>query len=256
MWEAIRWLGALGEPAAVCETGLPAGWALAGAGNPVPTEPLALVDAQRANIVLRRAPSGLRLRGEAVDVAWARVAEHIVLLAEFEGQPLVAIVPRSSTTTTPRSNLAGEPRDRVEFIDVELSDGQVAAASVDATSSSLQMRGALGRASLMAGAIEATAEIALAHARDREQFGRTIARFQAVQHHLVILAEEAACAGLAARYAAASADTNTDLAGVEIAAGKAVVGRAARVAAARSHQVLGAIGTTHEHPLQLLTIER
>jgi acyl-CoA dehydrogenase len=81
---------------------------------------------------------------------------------------------------------------------------------------------------------------AIAHTRTREQFGRPLARFQAVQQHLAVLAGHA----MAARAAAESGDE---------AAAKIVAGRAAGEAARIAHQLHGALGYSDEHPLHRFT---
>lgn len=253
MCAALRRIGRAAVPVPVGETGLLAGWLLAGAGLVIPTEPLTVIDGDGAGLDLQRSGRRWRLRGTAEMVPWACVASALIVLVEVDGVPHVAVVPRAATTIERNSNLAGEPRDRVHFADVQLSDEEVVRAGAGADRAALRMRGALIRASCMAGAMEAVAESSVAHARERQQFGRPIARYQAVQHHLVVIAEEAACAALAARYAAGALDTREGALGVEVAAAKAVAGRAAAVVTARAHQVHGALGTTQEHPLQLLT---
>jgi hypothetical protein len=104
---------------------------------------------------------------------------------------------------------------------------------------------ALGRRAVahqIAGACRAMLELARSHATARVQFGRPIARFQAVRHRLAeaLVAVEA----LEASLAAAADEPNPDTAAVA----KAVAGRTARTVAAHCQQVLAGIGFTTEHP--------
>ena len=104
---------------------------------------------------------------------------------------------------------------------------------------------ALGRRAVahqLAGASRAMLELARTHALERVQFGRPIARFQAVRHRLAdaLVALEALEATLAAARDEPSPDT--------AALAKAVAGRTARTAAAHCQQVLAGIGFTAEHP--------
>ena len=83
--------------------------------------------------------------------------------------------------------------------------------------------------------------LARIHALEREQFGRPIARFQAVRHRLAeaLVAVEALEAALQAA---------RDAPGPETAAlAKAVAGRSARTVARHAQQVLAGIGFTTEH---------
>ena len=104
---------------------------------------------------------------------------------------------------------------------------------------------ALGRRAVahqIAGASRAMLDLARTHALERVQFGRPIARFQAVRHRLAdaLVAVEA----LEATLAAAGDEPNSDTA----ALAKAVAGRTARTVAAHCQQVLAGIGFTTEHP--------
>ncbi|RED16331.1 acyl-CoA dehydrogenase family protein [Parasphingopyxis lamellibrachiae] len=107
---------------------------------------------------------------------------------------------------------------------------------------------ALMRACQIAGATETMLRITLGHALDRTQFGRPLARFQAIQHQLAMLAEEnaaASCATASACQAALAGDAQ-----FEMAAAKFRANRAATLAADIAHQVHGAIGFTREYSLR------
>ncbi|HEY8156713.1 MAG TPA: acyl-CoA dehydrogenase family protein [Myxococcota bacterium] len=104
---------------------------------------------------------------------------------------------------------------------------------------------ALGRRAVahqMAGASRAMLALARGHALERVQFGRPIARFQAVRHRLAdaLVAVEA----LEATLTAAREEPTPDTA----ALAKAAAGRTARTVAAHCQQVLAGIGFTAEHP--------
>jgi alkylation response protein AidB-like acyl-CoA dehydrogenase len=85
-------------------------------------------------------------------------------------------------------------------------------------------------------------DLACAHARDRVQFGRPIARFQAVRHRLAdaLVAIESLDAALDAAW-----DEPNDM---TAALAKAIAGRAAKTVAAQCQQVLAGIGFTTDHP--------
>jgi len=104
---------------------------------------------------------------------------------------------------------------------------------------------ALGRRAVahqIAGASRAMLDLARVHALERVQFGRPIARFQAVRHRLAdtLVAVEA----LEASLAAAREEPNPETATLA----KAIAGRTARTVAAHCQQVLAGIGFTTEHP--------
>ena len=150
--------------------------------------------------------------------------------------------------------MAGEPRDALDFAGLRVSGDAVAPAGHSVDRAALYRRGALARAMLMAGAMERALETAVTYAGERKQFGRPIAKFQAVQQQLAVMAGQVAAAGAAAD-AGVEALSLDDPAKQEflVAIAKTRVGDAATLAAEIAHQVHGAIGFTKEYSLQLST---
>ncbi len=275
--EVLRLVGYHSAPIPAAENGILGGWLLAEAGLQRP-DGLVTVVPPRVGSGLRMASDGrsastgssagdgtaacktdagtgsctieidndgsARLSGTAERVPWARSAEAIVCICEYDGTSMVVSVPASECTITPLPNMAGEPRDTVSF------DGATARAApapdgVDADA--LAQRGALSRVALMAGAIEKMCQLTVSYTNERVQFGRPVARFQAVQQHLVWAAQDAALVRMAAEIAAREA-TRGD-APFEIAAAKLVANQAAARATKACHQAHGAMGMTQEYPL-------
>jgi hypothetical protein len=110
---------------------------------------------------------------------------------------------------------------------------------------------ALARAGQMAGAISAALTLSVEYTRQRQQFGKPLAAFQAIQQQLAVLAEEAAASRAAAAAAAHAADRGEAI--FEIASAKLRCNIAAGQAASIAHQVHGAIGFTMEYDLQKFT---
>jgi acyl-CoA dehydrogenase len=112
------------------------------------------------------------------------------------------------------------------------------------------------RAAQMAGAIAAALDLTLAYTSEREQFGRALSKFQAIQHHLAEMAGESAAAAAAVQLAAEAIADDPDM-GVDAremaAIAKIRCGDAAARAAAAAHQAHGAMGFTYEYPLGRLT---
>ena len=111
--------------------------------------------------------------------------------------------------------------------------------------------------SLMAGAMAQAFALSIDHVNTRQQFGRPLGKFQAVQQSLAVMACEvravdAAAAALAARLDAVGRDPLA--ADFEIAAAKLRANRAVGVVTAIAHQVHGAIGFTGEYDLHRVTI--
>ncbi|MBO9524110.1 MAG: acyl-CoA/acyl-ACP dehydrogenase [Nocardioidaceae bacterium] len=242
---AVAVLETLGEHAAavpVAETALLAGWLLATAGAPVPAGPLTAAVADR--LELTPGADDVHVTGTVPRVPWARCAEHLVLLAGEQ----VLLLRRDEVAVREGRNLAGEPRDDV-VLDTTLPTDRVLEA-VPGLATGLGRRAALARSALIAGAARRALELSITYAGEREQFGRPIGRFQAVQQHLATMAGEVLLAKVAVEAAAVALDQGSGDE-VAVAAAKTVASQAAGVVATLAHQIHGALGYTEEHPLRL-----
>ena len=239
--------GHFAVPLPLAETFL-AGWALSGSGRDVPRGPLTVAT---ESIAMTRDAGGWVLSGSAAQVPWATLAKGIVILGEAEGTTHVAVVDPGTCGITAGNNLAGEPREAVNFDGVTVSENEVVVAGPGIDAATLLRLGALSRAVLMAGALAHILELAVQYALDRTQFGRPIAKFQAIQQQLAALAGDAAAASRAADVAVQAAEDGDGA--IEIAVAKARIGEAAGICAEIAHQVHGAMGFTHEHSLHHFT---
>jgi acyl-CoA dehydrogenase len=106
-------------------------------------------------------------------------------------------------------------------------------------------------AAKMAGALNAALSLSVQYTRERQQFGKPLASFQAIQQQLAVFAEEAAAVDMAAASAFRAVDRGD--AGFEIACAKLRANQAARISISIAHQVHGAMGFTAEYRLQHLT---
>ena len=245
--QLLRAAGAHSAPVPLAEAGLVGGWLLASAGLALP-KGVRTVLPPAATPRLRL--DGDRLFGTVPAVAWGHRAEHVIGLVD--GVVVLAPGPAAQSggpAVSRGANLAEEPRDTVIF------DGMPVTARADApdavTEETLLERIALGRAALMAGAISAVAAMTLRYSGEREQFGRPIARFQAVQAHLVTIHQQAAVVASAIDGAVAAVELGRS--SFEIACAKMLADRAAQLVTAAAHQTHGAIGMTKEYPLHYLT---
>ena len=200
-------------------------------------------------MTIKRIGNGYTLDGRATRVPWADQVDHVLVFArDATGAGFLALVPRGAGACEPHRNLANERRDTLVFEGAAVDAVRPAPAGL---ADGLLRHGAVLRAAQMAGAMERSLDHALAHANERRQFGRSIAKFQAIQH---LLAEAAG------HYAAASAaaDLAADAYGgpgfaLAVAIAKARTGEAAGRVAAICHQVHAAMGFTQEHPLHFAT---
>jgi acyl-CoA dehydrogenase len=141
----------------------------------------------------------------------------------------------------PHHNLAGEPRGSLT----------VAGMPVTRVDEDVFLLGALARVAQIAGALDAALEKSVIYANERQQFGRPLGKFQAVQQNLATFACEAAATNCAAMGAAQAMARGH--APFEIAAAKLRANRAIGSGTAIAHQVHGAIGFTREYSLHPLT---
>ena len=85
---------------------------------------------------------------------------------------------------------------------------------------------------------------------ERKQFGQPLAKFQAIQHQLAVMATEVAASTRSVDQMQMTEDAPSDL---DVAIAKARVGEAVGVSTDTAHQVMGAMGYTREHHLNYLT---
>lgn len=234
-------------PAPLAETML-AGWLLASAGIALPQGPLTVAPVREGDTVTAsRDGGGWRLAGNASRVPWASRSAALVVLAQCEGKNVVALVAPGDCRIAAGSNVAGEPRDDVDFSGVRSEQG--AYSTLDAAA--MCALGAVMRSAQIAGAMQRILEVSVQYASERVQFGRPIGRFQAIQQNLAVLAGQAAAATAAAEAAIEAIAGNAN--SLAIAAAKIRTGEAAGIGAAIAHQVHGAIGFTQEYHLHYST---
>jgi acyl-CoA dehydrogenase len=249
----LRAAGRHAVPLPLSET-IVASWLLASAGLEAPEGPLTLVDtddcaADDKCLSLEPRGEGWRLSGRARRVPWGGAAAAAVLVLPHRHEPRVVLAPRAGVEVTSGRNLAGEWRDDLVFRDHPVTSALLRAADL---ASPVRVLGAMARCAQITGALDRVLESTVTYANERQQFGRPIGKFQAVQHNLAILAGEVAACGVSTEAAFRAADAAGDFAFL-VAVAKTRAGSAAAQGIAIGHQVHGAIGFTLEHPLQLST---
>lgn len=106
-------------------------------------------------------------------------------------------------------------------------------------------------AAQMAGALSSVFQRSLQYANERQQFGRPIGKFQAIQHQLAVMSEHVFAARMAAQLGCSGAGVLPDR--LRVATAKARCSEAALVVSELAHAIHGAIGFTEEYDLQLFT---
>ena len=242
--------GAFNVPLPVAETVL-GGWLRARAGLAAPAPgPVAFG-------VTSTDPGAAQPRGR-IDIdepalRWAAQAAHVALVGGApDADAWLLWLPRASCEVTPGPAAGGDPAGRVRCDAARLdAEGVDCARLPGLRVRDVRARAALLAAAEIAGNLGRVLELTLAYTGERVQFGRAIGQFQAVQHQLAQLAEEAAAARVAVQSAALAEDTPWFT--VAAAAAKLRTGDAAGLASRIAHQLHGAIGVTAEHVLHQST---
>ncbi|MGH2600794.1 MAG: acyl-CoA dehydrogenase family protein, partial [Dehalococcoidia bacterium] len=139
---------------------------------------------------------------------------------------------------------------RLEFAGVTVPDDRVLGevGSGQPVVEAIERYGAAATCAEMVGGAQGVLDRSVEYATQREQFGKPIGAFQAVQHHCANMAIDV----LGSRFLAYEAIWRLSAgqeAATEVSAAKAWVSEAYQRVCALGHQVHGAIGFTAEHDL-------
>lgn len=197
------------------------------------------VTAPKGSMTFGRRPFRSDGKLECINVPCGRIADWVLV----EDGPLARLLPTSTAT---REAMPFAIDCSLSWTSAEAEAGQ----SIDNVGE-LDVVEALVRSLQLSGALYAVLKRTLDYANERQQFGKPIGRFQAIQHMLAVMAEHVVAARMAAELAAPTSDLAFDPLRVAIA--KARTSEAAAEVAALSHAVHGAMGFTAEYDLQLWT---
>lgn len=237
--EVLRLVGYHAAPIPAAETGILGGWLLSSAGLELPEGVVTVAPDAALTIDDNGA-----VNGTATMVPWGRSAERLAIVSNGH---VASVRISEATSIVEQTSLAGEPRDTLRF---DGAAGEVAPAPPGVDAEALRFRGALSRVAMIGGAIEKMSQLTVSYTNERMQFGRPVARFQAVQQHLVWAAQDAALARMVAETAGRIASVDgVAAARFEIAAAKLNANQAATRATKACHQAHGAMGMTQEYPL-------
>ena len=240
---AGRWAA----PAPLTET-LFANWLLGSSGLHADAAPRSIIGLNgRDQLKLEKDGGGWRLTGVARRVPWGRYCGLLAVVETAEGLR-IAEAPAATFQVVEGENLAREPRDEVQ-IDTLIPADRSAVAS--ASRLGLRAQAAALRALQISGAAERVLELTVDYAKARVQFGRPIAKFQAVQQSIAVLGGQVAAARAAADSVIGGFEAPQSF--FVCVAAKIRAGEASGIIARQAHQVHGAIGFTQEYELHFLT---
>ena len=201
--------------------------------------------------------AGWKLSGHKTMVPFASIAEVLLLSVNLHGLgPALVALPAGSPGVQLRrlEVLHPDPLYRVALENVSVTpEDVVARGSVATKLVARAVESATVLASAYAvGLCEAALALAVTHAKDRVQFGRPIGSFQTVANRLVDVRSEVGALRLLVHHAAWALDRQADVP-LAVATMKCYANATSRITATNTHQVLGAMGFTMEHDLQLFT---
>ena len=245
---ALEALGALAVPAPAAESMI-ANWCASTAGLPLSSAPATLAPCMpQDSITLTRSQGGIRVSADLRQVPFARHCGTVVLQGALDGAILTCVIPTDGAgiSLSPQSSLNGEARDRM-VVDTTLSSAQFS----DAAAIDVLKAGAAMRCVQMSSALNASLNMCVDYVSERSQFGRPLAKFQAIQQQLAVMTALATNAQVGARQAFATLAEHTST--TAVAAAKTATGQAASQGTAIAHQVHGAMGFTAEYGLHRLS---
>lgn len=192
-------------------------------------------------------------QGASTGVApWAGEVDRLAVLWDSGNGHRLARLHTADVHIDHGTNAIGEPRDRVSVDTSTLAGVPVPPDVV----SVVARKSAMVRALQVCAALDHAVASSIEHAASRVQFGRPLAKFQAVQHLIADAAAEAALTRIAtqaALHTAIDSGWAAPCLDFQIAVARSCAGQAALVVTRNAHQVHGAMGTTFEHRLHEYT---
>lgn len=208
---------------------------------------------------LRESADGLHLTGQKGFVENAADADFLLVSAVMAGtgEPCLALIsPRAEgVELVPLHSLAHPNLYEVRFRAVPLAPDQLLGRSPDlpARLTAALERTAAFQSAAAAGGAQRVLEMALAYAKERQQFGKPIGSFQAVQHLLANAWSEVETAWLAAYEAITYLEAGLPTAADKVAIAKCASNDTFVRTCFSAHQVFGGMGYMWETDLHLWT---
>jgi len=209
----------------------------------------------------KRSGNGFALSGAKQFVVHGAAADVLLVAARTAGSPgetqgitLFAVDKGAGGLEVENVTLADASKAaRLTFANVEV-DADAVVGEVDAGWVPLSRAlnaGRAGAAAELVGVAAGAAEMTFDYLKQRQQFGKLIGEFQALQHRAAHLYGEIEIARAAALKAAELLDAEDPRAELMVSVAKAKAGRGAALAVQEGVQMHGGIGMTDEHDIGL-----
>lgn len=204
--------------------------------------------------------NGFFIEGTKLFVPDAQVADWIICAARTAGEQnskegiTLFVVDRKSPgiECTPLKTIAGDKQSEVLFQKVHVPEKDMLGELNNGGRhlENILQKAAIGKCAEMVGGAQKVLEMATNYAKEREQFGKPIGCFQAVQHHCANMLIDVEASRFIT-YKAAWMLSRGIPCTKEVAAAKAWVGEACRRVSALGHQVQGGTAYIIEHDMPL-----
>jgi alkylation response protein AidB-like acyl-CoA dehydrogenase len=224
-------------------------------------EPNARWDADGIQLEARQGGGGWRLSGTKLFVPDAHAADLLIVAARTpgskgsEGVTLFLVDAKAKGVTTTLLKTMDQTRKlcEVAFADVTVPAERVLGAPGGgwALLDYVVDRGKVGLCAEMCGGAQKVLEMSVEYAKVREQFGRPIGSFQAIQHKCANMLVEVESSKSATYYAAWAVANDVQEAPLAAAMAKAYCSDAYRHTAGEGIQIHGGIGFTWEHDMHI-----
>jgi alkylation response protein AidB-like acyl-CoA dehydrogenase len=224
-------------------------------------EPNARWDADGIQLEVRKAGGGWRLSGTKLFVPDAHTADLLVVAGRqpgskgAEGVSLFLVDASASGVTTTLLKTMDQTRKLCEVVlkDVAVPAERVLGAPGEGWKllDRVVDRGKVGLCAEMCGGAQKVLEMSVEYAKVREQFGRPIGSFQAIQHKCANMLVEVESSKSATYYAAWAVANDVAEAPLAAAMAKAYCSDAYRHTAGEGIQIHGGIGFTWEHDMHI-----
>ncbi len=213
-------------------------------------------EAESVQLSAEKNGDGYRLNGRKEMVTDAEVADLIVCVARADdGVVLLAVDSKAAGLTISPAQAIDDTRKlyRLDFSDVQVSGANLLAAKGRALAA-FDRATAIATVAIsadMLGGMQWTLDTTVEYAKTRQQFGKAIGSYQAVQHQCADMLLMTESSRSAVYYAAWTVQENDSQARHAVSIAKAYCSDAAREVGNRGIQVHGGIGFTWEHDLHL-----
>jgi isovaleryl-CoA dehydrogenase len=227
------------------------------------TEPEAGSDVGSMTTEAVRSNGGYVINGQKVFISNARISDHVLVVcrttkgeSKHEGLSMIFVpVGTDGMEMIPIDTMGGRETNTVYFNDCEVPTDQLLG---EQDRGWMQLMAGLNTerlilAATMLGIGQRAFDDALAYARERQQFGRPIGSFQALQHRFADLATELEAARLMTWWVASLNDEDPDrMLPKEASMVKLFVTETARRVALEGMQMMGGYGYSSEYDMERL----